>query len=92
MDRSAEMRIEFVPEYAGRYATGYGGGPAGPGLGFGSRATYVGRLSGRRMLFGDPPWSWLELDEITERSDGADGDEGDRVWCDEGNVFLHEPE
>jgi hypothetical protein len=44
------------------------------------------------MLVGDPPWTWLELDEIIERSDGADGDEGDRVWCDEGNVFLHEPE
>jgi len=84
-----EMRLEFAPEYAGRQATCYGGGPAGPGLGFGSRATYVGQLSGRRMLFGDPPWTWLELGQISEQPEGF---EDDRVWCDERNVFLHESE
>lgn len=82
-----EARIEFASEYAGRRATCEGGGQAGPGLGYGSRATYVGRLSGRRMVYGDPPWAFLELTDIIERPAGSTDE---RVWCDEANVFLED--
>ena len=80
-------RIEFASEYAGRLAICEGGGQAGPGLLYGSRATYVGRLTGRRMVYGEPPWRWLELSDLTESPDGFTED---RVWCDEANVFLEE--
>ncbi len=83
-----ELRIEFVAAHAGRRATCEGGGHAGAAAGgaqVGARARYVGRLSGRRMVYGDPPWPFLELTDFSERPDGAIEE---RIWCDEANLFF----
>lgn len=82
-----EMRILFADEMAGRRATCEGGAQSSAGSPVGGRETFVGTLSGRRMEYGDPPWKWLELVEITE---GPEGFAEDHVWCDESFVFLHD--
>ena len=80
-----ETRLEFAPELEGRRATCDGGAQTHPGSLFGARATFVGTLSGRRMLFGDPPWRWVELLDAIEE---AEGTPYAQVWCDEACVFL----
>ncbi|MBM4416313.1 MAG: hypothetical protein FJ035_08790 [Chloroflexi bacterium] len=83
-----QARIEFVAAHAGRRATCEGGGHAGPAPGgaqVGARQRYVGRVSGRRMVYGDPPWPFLELTDFTERPEGATEE---RIWCDEANLFF----
>jgi hypothetical protein len=81
-------RVEFVAAYAGRRATCEGGGHAGAAAGgaqVGARATYSGRLTGRRLVYGDPPWTFLELAEFSARPEGSTEE---RVWCDEANLFF----
>lgn len=82
-----EVRIEFVAELEGRRATCEGGAQSGPGSLVGGRDTFVGSLSGRLMIYGDPSWRWLELVDLIERPEGFSEE---RVWCDEQFVFLHE--
>ena len=79
-------RIEFAEELAGRRAT-CDGGHAAPGALVGARETFVGTLSGRRMVYGDPPWRWLELVDALQQPEGTTHE---RVWCDEACVFLED--
>ncbi len=83
-DARDATRIEFDAELAGRRATCDGGNSL-PGAVVGARETFVGTLSGRRMLYGDPPWRWLELVDAVQE---AEGTLHDQVWCDEACVFL----
>ena len=53
----------------------------------GSRESYAGTLTGRRMQQGRPPWRWLELGELTDKPEGFD----DRfVWCEESYVYFED--
>lgn len=81
-----DERVEVLAHLVGRRATCHGGGPVGPQAGVGARATYIGRLSGRRLSVGEPPWTWLEVVDLVEQPD--DGAPVDRVWCDEHSVFI----
>jgi len=82
-----EFHVEFDPALAGRTATCEGGAQAGPGSLVGGRETFVGTLSGRRLVYGDPGWPWLELVDLVLRPEGFTEE---RVWCDEHFVFLAE--
>ena len=76
---SGGIRVSFDESLAGRRAEADGGAHV-PGTQFGSRETFEGTLTGRRLVQGDPPWRWLELGDLTEKpEDFADS----TVWCEE---------
>lgn len=84
--RSQQTRISHDPALAGRRAQA-DGGAAVPGGQVGSRETFEGTLTGRRLEQGDPPWRWLELGDLTEKPEdfGAQF-----VWVDEEYVYLRD--
>ena len=78
------LRIWEDPAIRGRRVQA-DGGEAVPGTGAGYRATFEGRLTGRRLAQGDPPWSWFELGELTD----APADfESTYVWCEESYIYF----
>lgn len=82
-----ETRIEFAADLEGRRATCDGGAQTHPGSLVGGRETFVGTLSGRRLVYGDPAWKWLELVDAVKDPEGT---MHEQVWCDEANVFLED--
>ena len=84
-----DVRVSFDAELAGRRATCEGGAQAGPASRVGGRDTFVGTLSGRRLDYGDPPWRWVELTDLTERPEGF---AEQQLWCEESFIFLHDEE
>jgi hypothetical protein len=82
------VRVWEDPSLRGRRVEA-DGGEAVPGTGAGYRATFRGRLTGRRLEQGDPPWTWFELGELTERP--ADF-ESLYVWCEESYVYFLDEE
>ncbi len=60
-----EVRVSFDESVAGKRAEADGGSHV-PGTNFAARQEFVGTLTGRRMEPGDPPWSFLELSDLTE--------------------------
>ena len=64
------------------------GGNAAVGSRLASRETFAGRLTGRRMDEGNPPWQWLEVGELTERPDDFTDD---CVWCELSYIYPLEP-
>jgi hypothetical protein len=83
---SQQSRISHDDALAGRRAQADGGGPV-EGTQAGSRATFEGTLTGRRLEQGDPPWRWLELGDLTDKPEdfGAEF-----VWVDEEYVYLQD--
>ncbi len=83
---SQQSRISHDDALAGRRAQADGGGPIEGGKA-GSRETFEGILTGRRLEQGDPPWRWLELGDLTEKPEdfGAEF-----VWVDEEYVYLQD--
>ncbi|MBM3140866.1 MAG: hypothetical protein FJZ92_11845 [Chloroflexi bacterium] len=79
-------RVYFDPAIAGKRAQADGGAEV-PGTQHGSRDSFEGVLTGRRLDYGDPPWKWVELGELTEKPVGF---EDAFVWCDEQYVFVRE--
>lgn len=84
---------ELAPEISGFDATLAGrraecdGGHALAGTHFGVREEFEGTLTGDFVEWGDPPWRWLLLGELTR---APAGDPHDTVWCESGNVFVVE--
>ena len=52
-----------------------------------SRETFEGRLTGRRLDEGDPPWRWLEIGDLADKPEGF---ESGTVWCEESYVYFLE--
>ena len=77
-------RLSHDPEIVGLRVQADGGGWV-PGTQFGSRESFEGTLTGRRMEQGDPPWRWLELGNLT---DAPEDFPQAFVWCEESYVFL----
>jgi hypothetical protein len=50
-----------------------------------SREMFEGRLTGRRLDQGNPPWRWLEIGDLSEKPDHFDGE---TVWCEESYVYF----
>jgi hypothetical protein len=81
---SGRSAVYHDASVAGRRVQADGGGPVGNGM-VGSRESFEGTLTGRRMDQGDPPWRWLELGDLTEKPvDMADN----HVWCEESYIFY----
>jgi hypothetical protein len=83
---SQQSRVSHDETLAGRHAQADGGGAIEGGQA-GSRETFEGVLTGRRLEQGDPPWRWLELGQLTEKPEdfGAEF-----VWVDEEYVYLQD--
>jgi len=69
---------------AGKYAEADGGSHV-PGTNFAARQSFAGRLTGRRMTQGNPPWRFLEIGEFTEKPEGFTHE---MVWCHEDDVYI----
>ncbi len=83
---SQQSRVSHDDALAGRRAQADVGGAIEGGHA-GSRETFEGTLTGRRLEQGDPPWRWLELGDLTEKPEdfGAEF-----VWVDEEYVYLQD--
>jgi hypothetical protein len=60
------------------------GGNAAIGGRHASREMFEGKLTGRRMDVGDPPWQWLEIAELTLRPDDF---HEPSVWCELSYIY-----
>lgn len=74
----------FNTAYAGRRAECDGGAPV-PGTHFAGRQDFAGTLTGDYRDFGDYPWRWYLLADLTLKPENYPYE---AVWCDEGNLFL----
>ena len=83
---SDEVSVSFDESVAGRRAEADGGSHV-PGTNFAARQSFTGTLTGRRMEQGDPPWSFLELSDLTEKPEGF---AHPSVWCLEGDVYIEQ--
>jgi hypothetical protein len=79
-----DYRVELDASLRGRRVQADGGAEV-PGTHHGSRETFEGTLTGRRLVQGDPPWPWLEIGDLTEKPLEFDGE---FVWCDEDYVYY----
>ena len=78
--------VSFDASVAGKRAEADGGSHV-PGTNFAARQSFAGTLTGRRMEQGDPPWSFLELSDLTEKPEGF---AHPSVWCHEGDVYIEQ--
>lgn len=76
----------FNPDYAGKRAECDGGSPV-PGTHFAGRQDFAGTLTGDYRDFGDYPWRWYLMTDLTLKPDNY---APAAVWCDEGNLFLQD--
>ena len=83
-EAATDLNITFDDALAGQRVDADGGAEV-PGTQYGSRATFQGTLTGRRLVQGDPPWVWLELGDLTEKPEDF---EEVFVWCEESFVYL----
>ena len=64
------------------------GGNAAIGSRLASREMFEGRLTGRRMDQGEPPWQWLEVGELTLHPDEFTEA---CVWCELSYIYPIDP-
>ncbi len=64
------------------------GGNAAIGSRLASREMFEGRLTGRRIDEGNPPWQWLEVGELTLHPDEFTDAS---VWCELSYIYPLEP-
>jgi hypothetical protein len=76
-------RYGFEPSVAGKVAECDGGSMMGPKLA--SRQDFRGRLTGKYVEDGDPPWRWYLLNELTMKPDSY---AQDAVWCEVSSIFM----
>jgi hypothetical protein len=74
----------FNPAYQGRRAECDGGGRQA-GTKFAGRQDFAGTLTGDYRDFGDYPWRWYLLHQLTLKPQGYPHE---AVWCDEGSLVL----
>ena len=84
--------IYFDEAIAGRRVKADGGNEAtdlthGGKFAVASREMFEGRLTGRRLDQGDPPWRWLEIGDLSEKPDTFDAE---TVWCEESYIYFIE--
>ncbi|MFN0148679.1 MAG: hypothetical protein ACKVT1_19425 [Dehalococcoidia bacterium] len=82
--------VYFDAAIAGKRVAADGGSEAVEGQHGGkfavaSREMFEGRLTGRRMDDGDPPWRWLEIGDLAEKPEGF---EDATVWCEESYIYA----
>jgi hypothetical protein len=82
--------VYFDESVAGRRVQADGGSEAkdaahGGSFAIASREMFEGRLTGRRLDQGDPPWRWLEIGDLSEKPEGF---EQQTVWCEESYVYF----
>lgn len=83
LSQSTETAYSFDPNLEGVRVEADGGNAAIGSI-LGSRETFTGCLTGRRLDVGSPAWCWLEIGELTERPEGF---EGDLVWCESSYIY-----
>lgn len=72
----------FNPQYQGKKAECDGGGRM-PNSKIAGRQDFAGTLTGEYRDFGDYPWRWYLMRDLTLKPEGF-VQEG--VWCDEGSL------
>jgi len=80
----AGYREGFDAAMSGRRAE-CDGGKAIEGTHFAGRQEFAGILTGHFRDFGDYPWRWYLMTELTHRPSGY---AHEAVWCDSGSVIL----
>jgi hypothetical protein len=87
---SADAVVYFDDSIAGKRVQADGGAEAtdaahGGKFAVASREMFEGRLTGRRLDQGDPPWRWLEIGDLTDKPAHF---EDETVWCEESYVYF----
>ena len=81
------VRHSFDDAMVGRPCTCEGGEQV-QGAPVAGRATYIGVLTGRSFVQGDPPWRWLEM--VVHQTDDPSAAPNQLVWCEENFVFMED--
>jgi len=74
----------FDQEVVGRQAECDGGRPL-EGTRFATREEFTGTLSGDYIDYGDPPWRWYLMAELTVKPPSY---AQDSVWCEANSIFF----
>ncbi|MGD9598367.1 MAG: hypothetical protein AB7G76_12355 [Steroidobacteraceae bacterium] len=82
--RAIADRAGFDPAMRGRRAE-CDGGKAIEGTHFAGRQEFAGTLTGHFRDFGDIPWRWYLMAELTRKPEGY---AQEAVWCDAGSLVL----
>ncbi len=80
------FRSGFNPHYAGKRAECDGGAHIA-GTKYAGRQFFAGSLTGAYRDYGDYPWRWYLMTELTQMPTGY---AQEAVWCDEGSLILED--
>jgi hypothetical protein len=72
------------PDYKGKRAECDGGAQI-EGTKYAGRQFFAGTLTGDYRDFGDYPWRWYLMAELTQKPEAYPQE---AVWCDEGSLIL----
>lgn len=86
IDDSTGFRAGFDPALAGRRAE-CDGGAALAGTRYAGRQFFAGTLTGDYRDYGDFPWRWYLMGELTKAPPGYPHE---AVWCDSGSTEIDE--
>lgn len=83
-DGKVPFRSGFAPLLEGVRAECDGGGPLA-GTHLAGRQEFAGRLTGNYRDFGDYPWRWYLMNDLTRKPEGYTQS---AVWCDAGSLTI----
>ncbi len=80
----AGYKSGFNPDYRGKLAECDGGAQI-PDTKYAGRQFFAGTLTGDYRDFGDYPWRWYLLTDLTDKPEHFGQNS---VWCDEGSLVV----
>ncbi len=86
MTEASPCKEGVSPDHVGKRAECDGGAQIAETK-YAGRQFFAGTLTGRYRDYGDYPWRWFLMADLTERPEGYTFD---TVWCDEGSLALED--
>lgn len=86
MTETSPYKEGVSPHHVGKRAECDGGAQIAETK-YAGRQFFAGTLTGRYRDYGDYPWRWLLMADLTEKPEGYTFES---VWCDEGSLVLED--
>lgn len=86
MTETSPHRDGVSPDHAGKRAECDGGAQIAETK-YAGRQFFAGTLTGHYRDYGDYPWRWFLMADLTEKPEAYTFD---TVWCDEGSLVLED--